>query len=140
MTARISLLALTILFLTSCDKYRDLDNLEVTENSFTGTISVTESSGDVDGVYNGMTDSGTYAFIWDNPSKGAVLNVDPLSNSSGSIQFIMEDARGNEVLNETLNAGEPDAFSADGKKGKWKIKIVFSGFSGEGSFDLNPVN
>jgi hypothetical protein len=87
-----------------------------------------------------MADSGTYVFIWDNPSKGAVLNVDTLSASSGSIQFILKDSRGNEALKETLSSGEYSTFSVDGKKGKWKIKIVFSEFSGEGSFDLNPVN
>lgn len=51
-----------------------------------------------------MADPGTYAFIWDNPSKGAVLNVEAMPGS-GSIQFDLEDSMGNEVLNETLTSG-----------------------------------
>jgi len=136
----ISLLSLTILFLTSCEKYKDFDNLEVTENSFTGTISITESAGDLDGVFNGTGDSGTYTFIWDNPAKGAVLNIDASSSSGGSIQFVLKDSRGNEALNEEISSGESDTFSMDGKKGKWKVKMVFSDLEGDGNFDLNPVN
>jgi hypothetical protein len=88
----------------------------------------------------GLDDSGTYAFIWDNPSKGAVLSVETWSGSNGGIRFILEDARGKEVLNKKINLGESDAFSVDGRKGKWKVGIVFSEYSGEGSFNLNPVN
>ena len=138
MKTRISLLVLTILFLSSCEKYRDFDNLETTEDSFTGTISVTESSSDINGVFNGMADSGAYGFIWDNPAKGAVLNAEVLGNS-GSVQFILEDSRGNEVLSASVS-GESNVFSIDGKKGKWKVRIVFFDFEGDGNFDLNPVN
>lgn len=138
MSARTLLLALTVLFLSSCEKYRDFENLETTENSFTGTVSVTESSGDIDGVFNGMTDSGAYGFIWDNPAKGAILIAD-VSGDSGSVQFILEDYRGNEVLNAFLS-GDSNMFSINGKKGKWKVRIVFFEFEGDGNFDLNPVN
>lgn len=138
MKTRISLLVLTILFLSSCEKYSDFDNLETTENSFTGTISVTESSSDINGVFNGMADSGAYGFIWDNPAKGAVLNAEVLGNN-GSVQFILEDSWGNEVLSASVS-GESNVFSIDGKKGKWKVRIVFFDFEGDGNFDLNPVN
>lgn len=138
MTARIILIALTLLFLTSCEKYRDFDNLERTENSYTGTISVTETSGDINCIFNGMNDSGTYGFIWDNPAKGAILNADVFGDS-GSVQFILEDSRGNEVLN-AITSGESNVFSIEGKKGKWKVRIVFFEFEGDGNFNLNPVN
>ena len=118
MTPRISLIALAMLFLVSCEKYRDLDNLETTENSFTGTVSLTQSSNDIHGVFTGMADSGTYGFIWDNPTKGAVLNVDALS-FGGSVQFILEDSRGNEALN-AFTSGESNAFSIDGKEANGK--------------------
>lgn len=129
----IILLALSII---SCEKYREFDHLEVVDNSFSGSISVNESVGDIDGVYNGMINSGTYTFIWDNPTRGMVLSVNTLSGS-GTIQFVFEDSRGNEVLNETLTAGMPNAFSKEGKKGKWKVKIVFTDFEGDGTFDLD---
>jgi hypothetical protein len=38
-----------------------------------------------------------------------------------------------------LTEGESNAFSEDGKKGKWKVKIVFTDFEGDGAFDLNPI-
>lgn len=131
----ITLLTLSII---SCEKYREFDHLEVVDNSFSGTISVTEYAGDIDGSFTGMNDSGTYTFVWDNPTKGMVLNVNSLSGS-GTVQFVLEDSRGNEVLNETLTAGGSNTFSEDGKKGKWKIKIIFSDFEGDGTFDLNPI-
>jgi len=138
MKVKLSLLICLIFCITSCEKYREFDHLEVVDNSFSGSISVNEYAGDIDGVYNGVKDSGTYTFIWDNISKGVVLNVNT-SSGNGTIQFILKDSRGVEVLNETLSAGESNAFSKDGKKGKWKVKIVFTAFEGEGTFDLNPI-
>lgn len=131
----ITLLTVSII---SCEKYREFDHLEVIVNTFSGTISVTESAGDIDGSFIGMNDSGTYSFVWDNPTKGTVLNVNSLSGS-GTVQFVLEDSRGNEVLKETFTAGGSIAFSEDGKKGKWKIKLFFSDFEGDGAFDLNPI-
>ncbi|MCF8231427.1 MAG: hypothetical protein K9J27_04490 [Bacteroidales bacterium] len=32
-----------------------------------------------------------------------------------------------------------NSFTEDGKSGKWKVKIVFSDFEGDGTFDLNPI-
>ncbi len=139
MKANLFFLAIFSLTVISCEKYKEFEHLEVINSSFTGSVSVSESAGDIDGDYSGMVDSGNYTFIWDNPSKGVVLNV---SNSSlaGTIQFVLEDSRGNEVLNQTLTAGVSNSFSEDGKKGKWKVKIIFSDFEGEGTFDLNPIN
>jgi len=131
----ITLLTLSII---SCEKYREFDNLEVIDNSFPGTMTVTESAGDIDGNFIGINDSGSYTFIWDNPSKGAVLNISTLSGS-GTVQFVLEDSRGKEVLNEILTAGGSTAFAENGKKGKWKVKLVFSDFEGDGTFDLNPI-
>jgi hypothetical protein len=139
MKANILFLSLAVFYCTSCEKYRDFDHLETIENSFSGTISVTETAGDIDGNYRGMVDSGTYIFIWDNPSRGAVLNVDSWS-SSGSIQYLLNDARGNQVLNETMFSGTSNRFAVEGKKGKWKVIILFSEFDGDGTFDLNPTN
>jgi hypothetical protein len=140
MKIRLTLFILSVFFFASCEEYSDYDNLETIENSFTGSVSITDTAGDIDGSYSGTNDSGTYTFIWDNPTKGAVLNVDAVPGNSGAIRFVLKDSRGNESLNETLNSGESNTFSVDGKKGKWKVKIVFTQFEGEGSIDLNPVN
>jgi len=140
MKTKIFYLSFMVLAVTSCEKYREFDHLEVIDNSFTGSISISESAGDIDGMYNGSEDSGNYTFIWDNPTKGFVLNIDNASASGGTLQFVLEDSRGNEVLNETLTPGLSKAFSKDGKKGKWKVKIIFSDFEGNGTFDLNPIN
>lgn len=123
--------------LAACEKYKDYENLEVIENNFTGTILVSESVGDVDGEFMGSVDSGVYGFIWENPTKGALLYVDALVDT-GSVRFIVEDSRGDEVLNASVT-GTESSFSINGKKGNWKIRVSFSDFGGEGSFDLNPV-
>lgn len=129
---------LAVMSFVSCEKYREFDNLEERKTSFTGVISVTESVGDLDGIYSGSGDSGTYSFVWDNPAKGAVLSVENLTGS-GTIQFILKDSKGDEVMNEGLNANESNAFAKEGKKGKWLVEIIFTDYSGEGTFDLNPI-
>jgi hypothetical protein len=129
---------LLLFTIISCGKYRDYNDLEVIENSFSGSMTLSESTYDIDGEFLGDTDSGVYTFIWDNPAKGMVLNVIN-SSEEGTIQFVIEDSRGNEVLNESLSSAASDAFSKDGKKGKWKVKVVFTDFKGEGKFDLNPI-
>jgi len=134
---KVFLIAITLLLLHSCEKYGDFSQLEEIENSFSGSISVTESTGDINVTFSGLNDSGAYGFIWDNPARGAILNAD-VSVDSGSVQFIFEDARGNEVLN-TITSGE-SVFSIEGKKGKWKVRIVFIEFAGDGNFGLYPVN
>ena len=138
MKANLFFLSILILIVISCEKYSEFDHLEVVDYSFTGSILVNESAGDIDGDFSGMSDSGSYTFIWDNPAKGAVLNVNN-SSSGGTIQFVLKDSRGNKILNETLTAGVSNAFSEEGKKGKWKVKIIFSDFEGDGTFDLNPI-
>jgi hypothetical protein len=137
MRTKLLFITLLTLSITSCEKYREFDQLEVVNNSFSGTISVSESAGDLDGSFIGMNDSGAYGFIWDNPTKGAILNTDVFVDG-GSVQFILEDSRGNEVLN-VLTSGESNVFSIEGKKGKWKVRIVFFEFEGDGTFDLNPI-
>ena len=138
MKANLFFLSILILIVISCEKYSEFDHLEVIDYSFTGSILVNESAGDIDGDFSGMSDSGSYTFIWDNPAKGAVLNVNN-SSLGGTIQFVLKDSRGNKILNETLTAGDSNAFSEKGKKGKWKVKIIFSDFEGDGTFDLNPI-
>lgn len=138
MKIKLLLLILTIMLLNACEKYRDFDNLEASVNTYTGTISITESAGDIDGDFSGTDDSGAYGFIWDNPTKGAVLTIDVVP-AAGTVQFIVEDSRGNEVLNAAVS-GASNLFLIEGKKGKWQVRIVFFEFEGQGNFDLNPVN
>lgn len=131
-------IALILLITASCGKYRKYDNLETTDTSFTGTITVSEQAGDLDVNYSGTDDSGAYGFIWDNPTKGAILMVDSL-NGSGSVQWIIEDAKGNEILN-AKTSGDAASYSIEGKKGKWRVRVVFTALNGSGRFDLNPIN
>src|SRR5690606_14583986 len=100
----------------SCEKYREYDPFEVIENNFTGNFSVRLTASDVEGDYYGTADSGKYTFIWDNPSKGAVINLDNSLVSDGTMQVLMRDSRGGEVLNENFSSGISEAFSKKGKK------------------------
>ena len=96
--------------LAACGKYRLFDNLEVVEQTYTGLITVSKSGQDTDGVFEGTMDSGSYSFIWDNPSRGAVLYLELTAHSGGSVQLVIFDAKGNEVLQETRSAIGSGAF------------------------------
>ena len=144
-TIKLGMTAMLIAILTtftSCKKeYAKYDNMEVVENSYTGNVTIVSTGQDPGGDFTGNGDSGEYSFVWDNPNKKAELNFD-ITTNTGSVQFIINDAKGNEVLNVTRSAGGNDTFSGvsdEGKKGKWLIKIIFTNFNGDGSFSVSPV-
>jgi len=124
--------------LGSCKKFSEYDNLDVIEATYTGDIVVTAPSDGIESQYSGTGDSGSYCFIWRNRSREAVLDM--TASGSGTIRYEFEDARGNIVLNETVNAGDNTVISVEtleGPKGNWFIKVFFTEFSGEGTFELN---
>lgn len=127
--------------LVSCGKYRKYDNNEVITNTYTGAVSVGSTGADPGGDFTGNGDSGEYSFAWDNSSKKANVNFD-ITSSSGSVQMIIYDKKGNEVLNKTLTAGAgEDSYSgvtSEGKSGTWKVSLILSGFNGDGSYSLSP--
>lgn len=126
--------------ITSCKKYRKYDNMEVVENTYSGTVSIGSTGADPGGDFEGGGDSGTYSFVWKNTSKIANVNFD-VTTSSGSVTMVINDAKGNEVLRQTRPSGGNDSFSGvteEGKKGKWLVEIIFSNFDGDGSFSISP--
>lgn len=126
----------------ACKKYRKYDNMEVVENSYAGNVAIGSTGTNPGGDFTGNGDSGTYSFVWDNSSDRAELNFDITSNT-GNVQFVLKDAKGNEVLNQVRNAGGEDTFSGvsdEGKKGNWLVEIILTDFNGDGSFSLTPVN
>jgi hypothetical protein len=127
---------------TSCQKYRKYDNMEVYDNTFSGEIMITSVGTDPAGDFTGTGDSGTYAFVWDNSSKTAQLNYD-ITTNSGSVRFVLKDAKGDVVLDQTRAAEGDDTFagvSEEGKKGKWLVEMTLTDFNGDGSFSINPGN
>lgn len=135
-----ALFVLMILF-SSCQKeYAKYDNKEVIENSYTGTVEVTSSGADPAGDLLGDGDSGTYSFVWENSKTKASVNFD-VTTAGGSVQVIVNDAKGDEVLNETLPRNGEDTFSgvtAEGEEGNWLITIVMNDFNGDGSYSIHP--
>lgn len=126
--------------LSSCKKYRKYDNMEVIENTYTGTISIGSGGADPGGDFEGSGDSGTYSFVWDNPNKRAEVNFD-VTTSSGSVQIILNDAKDKEKFNQTLTSSGADTYSGaseEGKKGKWLVTIILTNFNGDGSFSISP--
>ncbi len=125
----------------SCKRpYKKYDNMEVIENTYSGQMVITSTGNDPAGDFTGNGDSGTYSFVWENPKETAQLNYD-ITTTSGSVQIILEDARGDEVLNKTITAGDPDTFSGvsePGKKGNWLVTIILTDFNGDGSFSISP--
>ncbi|MCR9172855.1 MAG: hypothetical protein NXI10_10200 [bacterium] len=137
-----SLALVGLLAFTSCQKYRKYDNNEVIDNTYSGAVLVTSTGSDPAGDFTGNGDTGEYSFAWDNTKSKAQVNFD-ITTSSGSVQMIVYDARGNEVLNATRSAGGNDTFagvSEEGKKGMWKVSIILTDFNGDGSYSLSPVD
>ncbi|MBL4862819.1 MAG: hypothetical protein JKY09_07380 [Crocinitomicaceae bacterium] len=137
-----SLILVGMTALTSCKKYKKFDNKEVIENTFTGNIDVTSGGEDPAGDFTGNGDSGEYSFAWVNSSKKASVNFD-ITTNTGSVQMILLDAKGNEVLNETRSAGGNDSYSGvseEGKAGTWKVTIILTDFNGDGSYSIHPGN
>ena len=129
--------------LTSCSEYKEFDNNEVIEDTYTGNISVTSSGSDPAADFTGNGDSGTYSFAWVNTEKKASLNFD-ITSTTGSVQFIINDKRGNEVLNQTLTGGSAvDTYAGvteEGKAGTWKVTMFLTNLNGDGSFSVHPGN
>lgn len=126
--------------ITSCKKYRKYDNLEVVENTYTGNIELTGTV-EPNGDFTGNGDSGTFSFAWDNPRNRAEVNFDVTTSVGGSVQIILNDAKGKEVFNKTRPDGGNDTFSGlseEGKAGKWLVTIKLTNFNGDGTYGIEP--
>lgn len=140
-TGIVLLFGVVILFgAVSCKKYNKYDNKEVLENTYTGTI---EREGNVEarGDFEGDGDSGTFSFVWENSSNKATVNFDVTTTPGGTCQIILNDAKGDEVFNQTRPEGGNDSFSGiseEGKKGKWLVTINLTNFNGDGTYDITP--
>jgi len=136
-----ALLCITVM--TSCGKYKKFDDNEVIENSFTGNVAPTSTGSDPAADFTGNGDSGTYSFAWENSGKKASLNFD-ITSPTGSVQIILNDKKGKEVLNQTLTGGaDVDTYagvSEEGKAGMWKVTVVLTNFDGDGSYSIHPGN
>lgn len=136
-------LAVTILLsgligLTSCKKYKKYDNKEVVENSYSGNIELKGDHDEPSGTYSGNNDSGEFSFVWENTKEVASVEYSA-SFTSGSVNLIINDAKGDEVFNTTINDNKTTSSgeTAKGKKGKWLITFVFTDFSGSGSYEID---
>lgn len=127
------------LTMTSCNK---LENGEVIEDTYTGNIMVTSGGQDPAGDFTGDGDSGTKKWAWNNPKTKASLNFD-ITTNTGSVQFILEDKKGDEVLNQTLTSNGEDTYSgvsSEGKEGTWTVTMILTNFNGDGSYSIHPGN
>jgi hypothetical protein len=138
------LILLSSITFNSCNKeYSDYSNMEVVENSFTGIVDITSSGQDPAGDFTGEEKSGTYSFAWENNKKKAALNFDITTSGNGTVQMIINDAKGDEVLNQTRPNDENDTFAGvtqEGKKGTWLITIKLTNINGDGSFSIHPAD
>ena len=129
--------------MTSCKKeYAEFDNKEIIENNYSGTIEL-EGNTEARGDFYGDGDSGTFSFVWENTEKKATVNFDVTTEPGGSCQIILNDAKGNEVFNQTRPEGGNDTFSGvseEGRKGKWLVTIKLTNFDGDGTYDITPLN
>lgn len=140
-----SILALLIIALGSCGEVVDCvhdnyQNLEVVENTYTGRVEVTSRESDPGGDFYGDGDSGTWSFAWVNSLPTADVNFD-ITTPTGSVQMIINDCDGAEVLNKTRSAGGNDTFSGVTKRGTagtWLVTLILTDFDGDGSYSLSP--
>ena len=138
------LILLSSITFTSCNKeYAEYSNMEVIENSFTGNLEITSTDQDPAGDFTGVEKSGTYSFAWENNKKKAALNFDITTIGNGTVQVIINDAKGDEVLNQTRPTEDNDTFAGvteEGKKGTWLVTIKITNINGDGSFSLHPAD
>jgi hypothetical protein len=136
------ILLFAAIVMVGCGKYRKYDNMEVVESTFSGAVTITSSGTTPAGDFEGNGDSGVYSFAYDNPKEKAQVNFD-VTSPAGSVQMIIKDAKGKEVLNETRNGGGNDTFAGpttEGKKGVWLVEIILTNVDGDGSFSINPID
>lgn len=129
-----------LLVFVSCKK--KLEDGKVVEDTYSGNVNVTSTGSNPGGDFTGNGDAGIYAFGWENSKPKAEANFD-ITTPTGSVQLILEDADGTEVLNKTRSAGGEDSYSgvsASGTPGVWKVTFVFTDFNGDGSYSLTPVD
>lgn len=139
---KIGLMSVLVFLGYSCEKYGDYENLEIVENTYSGNVFIESGGADPGGDFTGNGDSGVFSFAWKNRTSKAELNFD-ITSPTGSVQFILRDAKGKEVLKKTRNAGGDDTFSGvseKGESGMWLVEINLSEFDGDGSFSLSPVD
>ena len=137
----LTVLALGIV-LISCGKYREYDNMDVVDNTYAGNMIITSTGETPAGDFEGDGEGGTYSFAYENPKEKAQVNFD-ITSPAGSIQMIIRDSKGDEVLNETRNGSGDDTFAgptAAGKKGVWLIEIILTNVEGDGSFSISPID
>lgn len=133
-----SALAFMLILTVGCKK--EHKNGDVILNDYTGNVNVTSTGADPGGDFTGNGDSGTYSFAWNNSQSRAEVNFD-ITTPTGSMQMIIEDADGAEVLNKTRSAGGNDSFSgvtSAGTPGMWTVTLIFTDFNGDGSYSLSP--
>ena len=127
---------------TSCKKYKGYSNMEVIDNTYSGNMIIESTGADPGGDFNGNGDSGEYSFAWENSNGKANANFD--ISGSGTVQMVIYDAKGKEVLNASRTGGQgEDSYSGvseEGKKGTWKVSLVYTNFNGSGSFSVSPGN
>ncbi len=135
-----SLAMLFVVGTTSCKKYRKYDNMEVIDDTYNGNVIIGSTGADPGGDFQGNGDSGEYSFAWENNNGKANANFD--ISGQGTVQLIIYDAKGKEVLNASRTGGQGEdsysGVSTEGKKGNWKVSLIFTNFSGSGSFSVSP--
>ncbi|MCH8902311.1 MAG: hypothetical protein IIA45_00105 [Bacteroidetes bacterium] len=137
-TITLSLISLLIMGLSSCAKYE----LGLVEDNYAGDVMVTSTGSDPSGDFVGDGDAGTYSFTYTNSTKKADVRFD-ITTPTGSVQMVVNDAKGNVVLDEIIVGGASiDTFSgltSEGKSGVWKVTITLIDFDGDGSYSINPA-
>lgn len=127
--------------MTSCKKeYVKYDNKEIIENSYTGNIELLGTD-ELNGNFDGNGDSGELSFVWENTGTKADVDFFITSALGGTIQIILNDAKGKKVFNQTRPDGTNNSFSGlseEGKTGKWLVTIKLTNVDGNGGYDIKP--
>jgi len=126
------LLTLPLFIFNSCDDDDD---------KFAKVI-ITAVGSDLDGDVVGDGGSTKESYTLFNPFRTVDWNMDITAVRGGSFNLHIEDADGNTVLNQTLEAGKGEdsrsGLSRLGARGQWTVTITLSNFDGDGSFSISP--
>ena len=104
-------------------------------------VTYTPVSTSVDGDVVGNGGSATNSYVWNNSLTTAELNMDITASSGGSLQIVVNDADGVQVINKTLTVGVGDdsatVCSQAGTAGDWTVTVTATDFNGDASFSLS---
>lgn len=130
---KVLMLALFSMLLVSCTE---------DENGLNASVLINETGDTFGGDVVGNGGSVEEVYKWKNNFRRVDWNMDITSTSGSSFGLRIDDADGNNVLDQTLIVGQGDdsksGLSKSGTAGEWTVIVTLTNINGDGSFSISP--